>query len=75
MKAINRRGEEFEPGQFARLVDFPELFAGTGGRKAFIKDVKACETECESGFNILAVDCETQKEFKKWIDTNWFTHK
>jgi hypothetical protein len=74
MQATNRRGEVFEIGSKAMMVDYPIMWEKMIGEELMVEDIKQV-VSCESGFNILAKHVATGNVFKKWLDTNWFTKK
>ena len=51
-------------------VNLRPLYAGTDGRRFVIKGIYIME-ECESGRMIHLHDKETNKPFKRILDTNW----
>lgn len=71
VRAINRKGEEFEVGEDVMMADSPILYPQMTGEKLTITEIVPYDG-CESGFNIQVVHKGTQKPFKRTLDTNWF---
>lgn len=71
VRAINRKGEQFQEGEEVMMADTPILYPGMDNQVLTITEIKEYEA-CESGYMIQVVHKETQKPFKNKLDTNWF---
>jgi hypothetical protein len=77
MIAIDRKGREYRVGDIVQMCDFPVMWKGMIDRPLEIVEIISVD-HCESGFNILVKDLETNKIFvrtneeKRYMDTNWF---
>lgn len=71
VRAVNRKGEQFEEWEDVMMADSPVLYPQMIGQKLTIIEIIPYDG-CESGFNIQVVHKETQKPFKVTLDTNWF---
>lgn len=71
MQASNRYGDTFESGETVKMVDSPILYESMKDQELKIDEIKISDT-CESGFMILVTHLESGKQFKNFLDTNWF---
>ena len=71
VRAINRRGEEFQVGDIVMMADFPVLYPQMTGEDLVINSINEFEG-CESGFQIQVTHKKSGTPFKKKLDSNWF---
>ncbi len=71
VRAINRKGEEFELGEEIMMADSPILYPGMENQILTITEIKEYDA-CESGYMIQVVHKGTKNPFKNKLDTNWF---